>query len=37
MNPLPVVIILETLEFSMRMARVPEGDLIEEFPADCPD
>ena len=29
MNPLPVVVVLETLEFSLEVARVPEGDLIE--------
>jgi hypothetical protein len=37
MNPLPVVILLETLEFSLEVARVPERHLIEEFLSDCPN
>ena len=31
MNPLLVVIVLETIEFSLEVARGPEGNLIEEF------
>jgi hypothetical protein len=35
MSPLLAVIVLETLEFSLEIARAPEGYLIEEFPSDC--
>ena len=37
MHPLPVVIVLERVQFSFEVVGVPKGHAIEIFAPDCPD
>ena len=37
MHPLPVVVILERIQFSFEIACVPKGHMVKIFAPDCPD